>query len=78
MTRSDCQLGVLPRANQRQSALHGAQPIARAGFQISHVLSTSIGKLVMLQVAPDVLRRVKFRRVGSERLDLHAPLSASR
>jgi hypothetical protein len=53
----DRRLGLmLEVTHQGRALLHGAQAVASAGFQIGKVPGTTIGQLMVFEMAPDVLR----------------------
>ena len=73
------QFRLLPECrDQRATALHRAQIAARALAQIGEVAGAVVRHGVMLQVTPDVLDGVQFRRVGRQMLQGDAAVQAGR
>src|SRR5580658_2670412 len=59
------QFCLLPeRGNELRSTLHGLEPIAGEGADLTDGVQAQIGQFALLHVAPDVFDRIEFRRVG--------------
>src|SRR5215813_9625896 len=56
--------------------LHRAQPIARVAGELAEGACAEVTELVMLQVSPDVLRRVELGSIGGQVLQLNRALEA--
>ena len=70
---SEGQLSLMPeRPDEGGPALHGAQAVASAGFQIVEVNGAAVGKFVMFQMTPEVFGWVEFGCVGGGSLDFLA------
>lgn len=66
---------MLPeRGNQRRAPLHGAQLPSRRLGELSQIVGAEIRERVLLQVTPDVLDRVQFRRICRKSLELDGAL----
>ena len=62
-------------ADQRWTPPHATQGTARVMTELGEIARAEVGQFVMLPVAPDVLHRIEFRRVGRQLLDRQpAPL----
>jgi hypothetical protein len=71
------QLGLTPEgADQGRAPLHRAQAVARTGFQITEVGGATVGECVILQLTPDVFRRIELGRIGRQLFDLHGAVQS--
>src|SRR6516162_3701027 len=62
-------------ADQRWTPPHAPQGTVRVMTELGKIARAEVGQLVMLPVAPEVLHRIEFRRVGRQLLDRQpAPL----
>jgi len=63
------QFGLLPEShNQGWPATHALESADRFEAQVAKILRAKISNLVLLQVAPDVLRRIQFRGISGQKL----------
>jgi hypothetical protein len=68
---------LLPkRGNEYMTTLHGAQAVACAVGKLAKGARAEVAQFMLLQMPPDVLRRVEFRSVGWQVLQLDRPLEA--
>ena len=66
------QLGLLPECgDERGPPLHGLQAVACEAAELMKIRGTQIGKLMLLEIAPDVFGGVELGRVAGQRLDLN-------
>ena len=56
-------------ADQRWTPPHATQGTARVMTELGEIARAEVGQFVMLPVAPEVLHRIEFRRVGRQLLD---------
>src|SRR5882724_7769085 len=69
------QFGLLPeRGDELRSALHRLEPVACEAADFANSVHTQIGQLALLHVAPEVLDRVEFRRVGGQSFQDEVPV----
>lgn len=69
------QLGLLPKSgDKRGPPLHRLQSVACEVGKFREVARAEVGDLVLLQVAPDVLRGIEFGSVAGQALDLNVAL----
>src|SRR5882672_1716219 len=69
------QFGLLPeRGDELASALHRLEPVACEGAYFADSVQAQIGQLALLHVAPDVLDRVEFWRVGGQSFQDEVPV----
>src|SRR6516165_4270929 len=69
---SQGQFGLLPeRGNQGGATLHRAQPVTRAAGKRPEGACAEVAELVLLQVSPDVFRRIELGSVGRQVLQLN-------
>src|SRR5579859_964017 len=69
------QFCLLPeRGDELRSALHRLEPFACEGAYFANSVQTQVGQLALLHVAPDVLGRVEFGRVGGQSLQDEVPV----
>ena len=56
-------------ADQRWTPPHATQGTAPVMTELREIARAEVGQFVMFPVAPDVLDRIQFRRIGGELLD---------
>ena len=72
---SQREFGLLPEgADQFWSALHGLQSPSSEVAHLGKVRGAQVGDLVLLQIGPDRLNRVKFGRIRGQEGDSDAPV----
>ena len=64
---SERQLGLFPEGGDECGApLHGLEPVAGELADLPDGVQAQVGDLVFLQIGPDRLDRIEFRRVGRQ------------
>jgi hypothetical protein len=62
---------LLPEGHHRGGvAAHAAQSLTGPSAELTEVVGAEVGQLVMFPVAPDVLHRIEFGRVGRQVCEL--------
>ena len=71
MTIGSKQFSLSPKGfHQSRPSTHATQCLACRPTQLRKILRAKIGQLMLFAVAPDVLHRVKFRRISGQKLQL--------
>jgi hypothetical protein len=66
------QFGLPPkRGDERRSALHGFQAITGEAAELVKIGRAEVGKLMLLQITPNVLSGVELGRVARQRFNLN-------